>query len=179
MTRKLLTGVAVALVMTWMMACGGGSLNQVTTPTAVTTAPVSDPVTSPSVSVDGFVGDWQADPLTDPAAIAEAEAAAAKSCSQVEFHALRDVDTKTAAVAFAATCARVRIRVEGKGTISGDALVWKAEGSVTLPNATTCAVKFVEGNKAQPVAEGQAVKVTYNGTVCGTAVGGTALVRRK
>jgi hypothetical protein len=182
MARRLIAGIAVALVMTWTIACsgkGGYPTEPTATPTAVPTAAASVPATAPNVSVDSFVGDWQADPVMDPAAIAEAEAAAARSCSQVEFKAVRDVDSKTAAVVFAATCARMRIHVVGVGNMVGDTLFWKARGEVKLPDAgRTCAATFVEGNKAQPAPEGR-VKVTYNGTVCGAAVGGTALVRRR
>ncbi len=178
MIRRLIAGTAVVLMVAGMIACAGSSSSQLTTPTAVSTATVSEPFVPPNASVDGLVGDWQADALTDPAAIAAADAAAARSCSQVEFHAVRDVDSKTAVVVFAATCARVRIRVEGKGTMSGDTLVWKAEGKVTLPNGNMCAARFAEGNKAQPAPEGQ-VKVTYNGAVCGNPVSGTTLVRRR
>jgi hypothetical protein len=82
-------------------------------------------------------------------------------------------------VVFVATCARVRIRAEGKGTMAGDTLLWKAKGEVTLPNSrTTCVVAFGDGSKAQPVREGL-IKVDYKGTVCDAAVAGTALVRRR
>jgi hypothetical protein len=139
---------------------------------------VTPPAASPDASVEPFIGDWSPDPVTDPAAIAEAEAAAPRSCNQVEFHARRDVDSRTAAVMFAGNCARVRVRLEGKGLMTGDALIWKAEGKVTLPNGNTCAARFADGNKAEPAREGL-VKVTYKGSVCGNPVAGTALVRRR
>jgi hypothetical protein len=179
MARRLIAGIAVALVVTWTVACG--VIGYPSQPTAPSSAPVVEPavsVSSPVATVDPFVGDWHADALVDPAAIAQAEAAAAGSCSQVEFKAVRDVDSKTAAVVFAATCARVRIRVEGKGSLVGDTLLWRAEGRVTLPDAKTCAVKFGDGSKAQPAPEGM-VRVDYKGTVCDAAVAGTALVRRR
>jgi hypothetical protein len=177
MTRTLIGGIAVALGMTLMVACQ--KKESPTAPTTVSAPAVAVPPSSPSVSVDSFVGDWQTDPVTDPASIAEAEAAAPRSCSQVEFRAVRDVDSRTAAVVFAATCARVRIRATGVGTLVGDTLLWRARGEVTLPNAArTCAVIFGDGSKAQPAGEGL-VRVAYNGTVCGAPVSGHALVRRR
>jgi hypothetical protein len=177
MTRKLMAGIAVVLVMTWMVGCS--KKESPTAPTTVSAPVVSVPASLPSVSVDSFVGDWQADPVTDPGSIAEAEAAAARSCSQVEFRAVRDVDSRTATVVFAATCARVRIRAVGVGTLVGDTLLWRAKGEVTLPNAArTCAVIFGDGSKAQPAGEGL-VRVAYNGTICAAPVSGHALVRRR
>jgi len=177
MTRRLMVGLVVLVVVAGTVACEKKETD--TTNKGTVSSPMApDPVTPPHTTVDGFVGEWQADPVVDPDGIAAAEAAAAKSCSQVEFHALRDVDSKTAKVVFAATCARVRIRIEGKGVMSGDTLVWKAEGRVPLPNATACVARFVEGNRAQP-APGNLVKVTYNGRICDVPVAGTALVRRK
>lgn len=177
MTRKLMVGLVLLLVIAGTVACKKKETD--TTNKGAVASPVApDPVTPPHSTVDGFVGEWQADPVTDPDAVAAAEAAAARSCSQVEFHAVRDVDSRTAAVVFAATCARVRIRIEGKGVMSGDTLVWKAEGRVPLPNGTACVARFVEGNKAQPAPESM-VKVTYNGRICDVPVTGTALVRRR
>jgi len=176
MIRKLVVGIAVVLLVAGTIACAKKTNTTGPVTTSSPTAP--DPTTPPSQTVDSFVGDWQADPVTDPTAIAAEVAAAARSCSQVEFHAVRDVDSRTAAVVFAGTCARVRIRITGKGTMTGDTLVWQAEGRVTLPNATTCLAKFVEGNKTQPAPEGM-VKVSYNGKVCDASVSGTALVRRR
>ena len=177
MTRTLIGGIAVALGMTLMVACQ--KKESPTAPTTVSAPAVAVPPSSPSVSVDSFVGDWQTDPVTDPASIAEAEAAAPRSCSQVEFRAVRDVDSRTAAVVFAATCARVRIRATGVGTLVGDTLLWRARGEVTLPNAArTCAVIFGDGSKAQPAGEGL-VRVAYNGTICAAPVSGHALVRRR
>jgi hypothetical protein len=187
MTRRLITGFALVLVMAWMIACSGGFPSQPTTPTAVPTAgpaaPVTPPAASPDASVEPFIGDWSPDPVTDPAAIAEAEATAARSCSQVEFKAVRDVDSKTAAVVFVATCARMRVHAVGTGRIGDDKLFWKAEGTVRLPSPSdrTCpapAVTFGQGSYAQPVREGL-IKVAYNGKVCGIEVSGTAIVRRR
>jgi len=151
MTRRLTTLIAAVMMIGVMLACGGSSTSQPTTPTAVPTAgpaaPATTPAASPDASVEPFIGDWSPDPVTDPEAIAEAEANAARRCSQVDFKVVRDVDSKTAAVVFVATCARVRIRATGMGNMVGDTLFWRARGEATLPNATrTCPVTFVEGN---------------------------------
>jgi len=178
MIRRLLTLCALAALMAAVAACAASSNQSVapTTPTSTTVATTPDP--TPSGTVDPFVGDWQADPLTDAASIAEAEAAAPKVCNQVEFHALRDADSKTAAIVFAGTCARVRIRVAGIGNLVADGLVWRGQGRVVLPNGTTCAAVFADGNRAQP-AGANFVKVTYNGKICDAPVSGIAMVRRQ
>jgi hypothetical protein len=162
MTLGLAVGVALAVV----IACSNGTpASPATTPAASTTV----------VSVDTFVGQYTAEP---PTAVGDTDPSTTNSCAFIEFHVARDPDSRTAKIVFAATCARVRLRGEGKGTLSGDTLFWKAEGTALLPSARTCAFRFVEGNKATPAGDGL-IKVTYNGKVCDTPVSGTALVRRR
>ena len=100
------------------------------------------------------------------------------NCSQIEFRVAREPDPKGAVILFAATCARVRFRGEGRGAVTDDVLVWRAQGEVTLPNSRTCAFRFLDGNRAVPVSDGL-IKVTYNGTVCDRRFAGTTLVRRR
>ena len=172
MKSRAIAVVVLAFALASMAACGGGSQNQVTTPTTVTTQLAA------TVTVDTMAGQWAADPVTDQQGIDAREAVAGSSCSQIEFKISRDVDSKTATIVFAATCARVRLRGEGKGLMSGDILIWKAEGVATLPDGKTCPFRFVEGNKAQPMGDG-IIKVAYNGTVCGAPVSGTEIIHRK
>jgi len=178
MVRRLSVMLIAAIAVAVMFACGGGSQSQPTTPTSVTTTTTT--VTGPSdgVSVDTITGDWTADPITDPRALADFEAVAAARCGQIEFRVDRDTDSKTAIILFAATCARVRLRGQGKGVMAGDVLHWRLEGTATRPDGGTCPFRFVEGNTAQPVGDGR-IKVTYNGLVCGMPVAGTEIIRRK
>jgi hypothetical protein len=177
MSKRLFALLAIAVAVATLVACAASS-NQSATPTTPTATTVTPQVsTTPAATVDPFVGDWQADPPLDAVAIADAEAAAPKVCNQVEFHAVRDVDAKTAAVVFAGTCARVRIRVLGTASLVAEGLVWHGQGKVMLPNGTSCAAVFGDGNKAQPAGTGF-VKVTYNGKVCDAPVSGTVMVRR-
>ena len=173
----LLAAIADAVL---FVACGGVNQSQPTTPTSLTTTPSNSvtPPTGDGVTVDTIAGDWSVDPITDPQALAEAEAAAGARCGQIEFRVVRDTDSKTAKILFAATCARLRLRGEGKGVITADVLHWRLEGLVTRPDGTTCPFRFLEGNTAQPVPDGR-IKVTYNGMVCGVPVSGTELIRRK
>ncbi len=179
MIRRVMLASLAAAVAATFVACSSNSPSQATAPAAPT------PTTA---AVAPFVGIWSADdpngttdPATfDPAAFDPVAAATLgpANCSQVEFRVVRDSDPKAAVIVFAATCARVRFRGEGRGVVTDGVLVWRAQGEVTLPNARTCAFKFIDGNRAVPVGEGL-VKVTYNGTVCDRKFAGTTLVRRK
>jgi hypothetical protein len=182
MIRRLILGAVVAAVAATFIACGSSSSPQTTTPATPT----------PTVAtIDPFVGNFSddpsgtVDPATDPTGFdpatfdpAVAATLGPVNCSQVEFRVVRDPDPKSAVVVFAATCARVRFRGEGKGVLTNGALIWKAQGEVKLPNDKTCAFKFLEGNRAVPVSDGL-IKVTYNGTVCDRRFAGTTLVRRR
>jgi hypothetical protein len=155
-----------------MAACGGASQSQPATPTAASTT------TSSAASVDGFVGQWTMDTSTDGLSGVLEAATAASACGQIEFRVVKDADGTSAAIVFAATCARIRLRGEGKGTVSGNILYWKSEGTVTLDSGRSCRFAFTEGNRATPAGDG-AIKVAYNGTVCDTPVSGTETVHRQ
>jgi hypothetical protein len=99
-------------------------------------------------------------------------------CKQVEFKVDKNPDNKTATIVFAATCANARVRGTGDALVSGDSLIWKAQGTVSVGSSRTCAFKFLEGNRATVIVPGQ-VKVTYNGTVCDIPVSGTQVLVRK
>jgi hypothetical protein len=183
MIRRVVVGAVVAAVAATFIACSSSSAPQSTTPAAPTPA---------VATVDPFVGNWSVDeppgtvdPAADPTAFdpavfdpAVASTAGPVNCSHVEFRVVREPDPKGAVIVFAATCARVRFRGEGKGVLTDGVLVWKAQGQVTLPSDKTCAFRFVEGNRAVPVSDGL-IKVTYNGTVCDRRFAGTTLVRRR
>ena len=172
MIRRLVGGFAATIVMAGLAACSTGTQSQPATPTGVTNA------TAPATTVDTFAGTWGQDDPINPGDPIVAATATAGSCANVEFRVSRDADGKTAAIVFAATCAQVRLRGEGNGTIAGDTLYWKAAGTAALEGGRQCGFRFLEGNKATPAGEGL-IKVVYNGTVCDHAVSGTATVRRK
>jgi hypothetical protein len=172
MFYRLSVSLAAACVVAGLTACGsGGPQNQ---PTSLTT-PASTP--APFVTIGTFEGDWTGDGPVDVDGSPGAASAVAQGCTLVEFHVVRAAGG-TATIVFAATCARVRFRAEGKGTLTGETLSWKAEGVVGLGNGDSCRFRFTEGNSATPAGDGR-IKVTYNGTVCGIAVSGTELVRRR
>jgi hypothetical protein len=176
MLRRYALGVALGCAITGLLACSSSPQNQPATPTAVTTtAPTSTATAAPAEPVDGFVGQWNGD--TGPVGAAEA-AKAASSCTDIEFRVFRDTDSASAAIVFAATCARVRIRGEGKGLVAGGTLHWRAAGTAALAGGKSCRFAFLEGNTATPAGEGM-VKVTYSGTVCDVPVSGTETIRRR
>jgi hypothetical protein len=177
MVRRLSLGFVVAVTAAALAACSTNTQSQPATPTATTPVTATTPAT-PAVTLDSFTGQWGAADTTDIAMTAPTATASTNSCNQVEFKVVRDVDGKSAAIVFSATCARVRLRGEGRGTLSGDTLYWKAQGVALIADSRQCAFKFLERNTATPVGDG-AIKVTYNGTVCDVPVSGTELVRRK
>jgi hypothetical protein len=183
MIRRVLLASLAAVVAATFVACSSNSPSQATAPAAPT----------PTIAtVDPFVGTWSVDDPTgtidppgdpntfDSTAFDPVVAATLGpvNCSQVDFRVVREPDPKGAVIVFAATCARVRFRGEGRGIVTDGVLVWRAQGEVALPNAKTCAFKFLDGNRAVPVSDGL-IKVTYNGTVCDRKFAGTTLVRRK
>lgn len=178
MTRRLLFGLVVAVVAAVLMACGSDLPSQPTTQTVATAA------SSPTSTVEGFLGHWGSDTSGEPTAESgvgvdvPATLVSNGRCSLLDFKVDRDADSRSAVVVFVATCANARIRGEGKGQVSGDTLYWRAGGTVTLAGGRTCPFAFAEGNSATPAGSGL-VKVTYNGTVCGIPVSGTQIVKRK
>jgi hypothetical protein len=180
MTRRLIVGLFVAVVSAGLVACASAPPAAPVTPSA-STATTS---TSSTVTVETFAGQWGAattNGATADAGLAENTAVSLVPngvCSLVEFKVDRNPDGKSAMIVFAATCANARIRGIGSGTVSGDALIWRAEGTLALVSGRTCAFKFVEGNRATPAGAGL-VKITYNGTVCGIPVSGAQVVTRK
>jgi hypothetical protein len=173
----LTLGLVVAVAAAALAACSTDTQSQPTTPTTQTTTTATTPTTT-AVTVDSFAGQWGADDTTGTATPNLPATASTNSCSEIEFKVVRDVDGKSAVIVFAATCARVRLRGEGRGTVSGDTLYWKAQGVASIADSRQCAFKFLERNTATPVGDG-VIKVAYNGTVCDVPVSGTELVRRK
>jgi hypothetical protein len=172
MMRRHAFRIALACAMTGALGCSSTApQNQSVTPSAVTTTTAA----IGAGPVDGFVGQWNMD--TGAVGVVEA-AKAAGSCSDIEFRVARDTNAVSASIVFAGTCARVRIRGEGKGTVEGETLHWKTSGTVALADGKSCRFAFLEGNTATPAGEGL-VKVTYRGTVCDVQVSGTETVRRR
>jgi hypothetical protein len=178
MTRRLILGLFVAVVAVVLVACSTDSPSQPTTPTVATTA------SSPTATLEVFLGQWGSDTSGEPTAepgvgiSVPATLVSNGRCSLLDFKVDRDADSRSAVIVFIATCANARIRGEGRGQVSGDTLYWRAGGTVTLAGGRTCPFTFADGNSATPAGSGL-VKVTYNGTVCSMPVSGTQIVKRR
>jgi hypothetical protein len=96
-------------------------------------------------------------------------------CTALDYTVTKSDDGKSGIVAFNGTCAGVEASGSGTGTVAGSALNWTAEGTATR-SGLTCPFTFGEGT-ARP--EGDGVRVTFAGTLCGMPVSGTELLRRK
>jgi hypothetical protein len=178
MTCRLLVGIAVAATAAFAGACSSDTPAQVTLPSSTTTSSAG----SSAVSVGSFTGLWTLNGADGvPSAVPDNTAVSLVAngvCQQLELKVDRNPDSRTATIVFAATCANARIRGQGAGQMSDGVLLWRAEGTVALASGRTCPFKFVEGNRAVLVAEGQ-VQVTYNGTVCEIPVSGTQVLTRR
>jgi hypothetical protein len=178
MKRQLATGLGLALVAAFILACGTEPASQLTAPSA----PVAT-ASSPAATVDDYVGTGGADttggtPEPDLADNTAVSIVANGVCTLVEFKVEKQADGKAAKIVFAATCANARLRGVGLGQLSNGVLYWKAEGVLALASGRTCQFRFVEGNRAATAGEGF-IKVAYNGTVCDVPVSGSQVVKRK
>jgi len=172
------TAVAALLALIALMAACAGS-SQPASPTAVAPAPATPAAAVvPAGAVEDFVGVWGEDETAGSADYTAADPTVEPACRGIEFRIDRDVDSKTANIVFAASCAAIRLRVEGKGLMTEGVLLWRAQGRALLPDNTACAVVFGDGSRAVRVADG-VIRVFYKGTVCDKDVAGSVLAKRK
>ena len=123
--------------------------------------------TSPSaatVSMNVFAGTWASATASTPAT----------GCGTVKY-TVTPVNTTTATVTFAATCAsNIQVTGSGTGQLNGSALDWSAQGLVGQ-GGVNCPFTFTNG---KAVEDPGGIKVTYSGTVCGIPVSGTEIVTK-
>jgi hypothetical protein len=121
--------------------------------------------TSPTANLETFAGTWSSTSATIPAT----------ACGNVTY-TVTPVNTTTANVTFAATCAET-IQVSGTGTgkVSGSTLDWSAQGLVGQ-GGVNCPFSFTNGKAVEE--PGGGIKITYTGTVCGIPVSGTEIVKK-
>jgi hypothetical protein len=180
MTRHLFVGALIAIAAAGILACGDAPDSKPAEPTSVSTAATA---TLSAATVDPFVGAWSPDttdatPEFDGPDNTAVTIVPDGACHLIEFKVERQPDSASASIIFAATCANARIRGQGLGQLSNAVLFWKAQGMIALPSGRTCQFKFVDGNRAERVAEG-VVRVHYNGVVCDVPVSGTQIVKKK
>jgi hypothetical protein len=167
--------VAFVALTALMAACAGSPGPAAPTATTPATPPAA---VAPVLTVSDFVGVWGEDDSPGASVFTAGDATAEPVCRGVEFRIDRDADSRSANVVFAASCVAIRLRVEGKGLMTGNALLWRAQGRAQLADGTACPVAFGDGSRAERTADG-VIRVTYKGTVCDREVAGSVLARRK
>jgi hypothetical protein len=121
--------------------------------------------TSTGVNLETFAGTWSSTNATIPAT----------ACGNVKY-TVTPVNTTTANVTFAATCAEnIQVNGTGTGKVSGSTLDWSAQGLVGQ-GGVNCPFSFTNGKAAEE--PGGGIKITYSGTVCGIPVSGTEIVKK-
>jgi hypothetical protein len=119
---------------------------------------------TPTVSLNVFAGTWASATPTTPAT----------GCGTVKY-TVTPVNTTTATVTFAATCAgNIQVTGSGNGQVNGSSLDWSAQGLVGQ-GGVNCPFTFTNG---KAVEDPGGVKITYSGTVCGIPVSGTEVVKK-
>lgn len=130
---------------------------------------LKDSPTSPSsatTSLDAFVGSFSSTSTASPGPA---------SCANIRY-VVTPTSTTAATVTFSATCANsIEVTGSGTGAVSGSALGWNAQGTVTQ-GTVTCPFSFTNGT-ATPEGTG-GLRVNYSGTVCGILVSGSEVVRK-
>jgi hypothetical protein len=134
-------------------------------------APSTTAATTGQPTLETFSGTW-----TSALATGSATPALPNGCSQFDYTVTPVAGTQSASVDFAATCASISVLGKGTATLSGSMLAWGAEGTITLGTAPVCPFKFSDST-ATP--EGDGIRIAYSGTVCGVAVSGSELLRKR
>jgi hypothetical protein len=122
---------------------------------------------SPSGSsvLDSLAGSWGLSASSDLPA----------SCTELTYTITKGADDRSGEVTFNGVCSGIQASGTGKGTLTGSTLNWTAEGTASR-EGLTCPFSVSQGTAAL---EGDGVRVTYAGTVCGLAVNGSELLNRK
>jgi hypothetical protein len=157
MTLRAVASLACTLAV--LAAAGCNSASAPTTPSAVSRTPAT---------IDAFAGTWASRP-------AGGASLAPNLCSQIEYEVTPSGDGQSGDVRFSGTCVGVTATGTGSGRLSGSTLHWAAEGTGSLAG-TGCPFSF-SNSTATP--EGDAVRVTYSGMVCGIPVSGSQLLTRR
>jgi hypothetical protein len=121
--------------------------------------------TSPAAMIEAIAGSWT---LGSSGSLPD-------GCTALDYTITKSADGQSGEIQFDGTCAGVRATGTGKGTLTGSTLQWTAEGTATR-DGLTCPFKVAQGTAQL---EGDGVRVTYAGAVCGVPVSGSDLLRRK
>lgn len=151
---------ALPLLLACALAAGCGLFNKKEDGPDSPTAP-----TAPTASLETFAGTWSSTSTVIPAT----------ACGNLKY-TVTPVNTTTANVTFAATCAgNIQVSGTGTGKVTGATLDWNAQGLVGQ-GGVNCPFSFTNGKATEEAGSG--IKVTYSGTVCGIPVSGTEVVKK-
>jgi hypothetical protein len=150
--------VVAALAVVCALATGCNIIDKLTSKNP--TSPSSS-----SAAVGDFAGTW----------VTSSSALPASSCGAVKY-TVTPVTSTSANVTFTATCAgNIDITGNGTGSVSGSALDWNAQGTVTQ-GSLSCPFNFTNGKTTQETTGG--VRIVYSGTVCGIPVSGDEVLKK-
>ena len=122
--------------------------------------------TGPAAVLQALAGTWS---------LGSSSTALPASCTALDYTVTPGTDGNSGTVAFSGLCSGIEGSGSGKATVSGSKLHWSAEGTASR-GGLTCPFNFTEGTAAP---EGNGVRVTFAGTVCGLPVSGSELLQRK
>jgi hypothetical protein len=125
----------------------------------------TSPSSSSSAALGDFAGTW----------VTASSSLPATSCGAVKY-TVTPVTTTSANVTFNAMCAgNIEVNGNGTGTVSGSALEWNAQGTVTQ-GSLSCPFTLTNGKATQETTGG--VRIVYNGTVCGIPLSGDEVLKK-
>jgi hypothetical protein len=162
---RLTSAIAAAILVAVSIGCRASDAER--SPAAPSTASAA----SQPTTLGTFGGTW-----TSGAATGSSTPGLPNGCTQFDYKITPAPDGQSAAVDFAATCASISVRGKGTATLAGSTLTWGAEGTVGLGAAPVCPFSFFNSTATR---EGDGIRITYSGTVCGVPVSGSELLRRK
>lgn len=161
MTNRLAALLLVTAGIVLTSACGS----------AESPASPSRASTTASATLDAFLGTWSSSPA---ASSGSSGVTLPDSCGDLQYVVEKSADGQSATVRFNGTCAGITASGTGRGSLAGTVLTWGADGSATY-RGVACTFRFDNGTATR---EGDGVRLTYAGTVCGAPVRGSELLRR-
>lgn len=166
MPSRMMSGATLAAALSLVAACAASPASPGRASTVTPTQ---------SISIDYFVGDW-----TPALTTSGSLNGTPTGCSQFDY-TIAKIDATSANVTYNLVCDNYHVKGTASGLFQDAELRWKASGMVAEGNVT-CPFAFTDNTAAPFTSDyiaGDKILVTYNGTVCGIALGGDYLLKRK
>lgn len=165
--RRPLTAVLILAALTWT-ALSIGCPNPIAPSSDLTSAlPSSGSPAATPLTIAAVAGNWTL-------ASSQTAASTASGCSTFDYSVTPSDGGRSAVVRITATCPSYTLNGGGPALLSGSTLAWTAGGSATRGTAT-CAFDF---SRSTATPEGNGIRLTFSGTVCGLPASGSELLRR-